>query len=263
VTDNGCRKFIRGVVEEVWIKELKDPDTYFHNMPSCDLLDHLKKNALGLHVIDISTLRTKMISYYENAASMPDYILIMEEAIQKAKQAGLPIDDKELVAMALVSLLQSGHFRTETDNWEGRVASNCSWSDWKTTYKEAYNKIINPCKAGARDEPFNHAANSVTTGQTTADLIHGSLNNLALALAATSNKKAMQQLTNAIVTLTGANATLITATTCGCSNCLWNHKWNRTRRTRTQSCGWTRRCGQTQSSLGAVLPLAWVQGCSH
>jgi hypothetical protein len=38
------------------------------------------------------------------------------------------------------------------------------------------------------------------TGQTTANLIHGSLENLALA--ATSNKKAMQQLTNAIVTLT-------------------------------------------------------------
>jgi hypothetical protein len=113
--DDGCRKFIRGFVEEVWIKELKDPDTYFHNMPSCDLLDHLKQNALGLHAIDISMLRTEMITYYENAASMYDYILIMEDTMKKAKQEGLPIDDKELVAMASVSLLQSGHFRTKTD----------------------------------------------------------------------------------------------------------------------------------------------------
>ena len=43
--DNGCRKFIHDVVEEVWIKELKDPDTYFHSVPSRNLLDHLKQTA--------------------------------------------------------------------------------------------------------------------------------------------------------------------------------------------------------------------------
>ena len=102
-------------MEEVWIKELKDPNTYFHNVPFRNLLYHLKQSELDLHAIDVSTLHTDMISYYENAASMPDYILLMEDTMKKAKQEGLPIDDKELVAMASVSLLQSGHFRTKTD----------------------------------------------------------------------------------------------------------------------------------------------------
>ena len=53
-----------------------------------------------------------MLSYYnyKNAASMPNYILIMDDAMKKAKWAGFPVGNKELVTMALVSLLQSGHF---------------------------------------------------------------------------------------------------------------------------------------------------------
>ena len=56
--DNGCRKFIQGMVEEAWIKALRDPDTYSHNVnvPYRHLLDHLKQNALGLHAIDMSAL---------------------------------------------------------------------------------------------------------------------------------------------------------------------------------------------------------------
>ena len=30
--DDGCRKFIHGMVEDVWIKESKDPDSYFHSI---------------------------------------------------------------------------------------------------------------------------------------------------------------------------------------------------------------------------------------
>ena len=45
--EDECCKFICGVVEEVWIKEMKDTNSYFHNVPLRDLLGHLKKNPLG------------------------------------------------------------------------------------------------------------------------------------------------------------------------------------------------------------------------
>ncbi len=38
---------------------------------------------MALHVLDIVTLQTEMLGYYRNAASMPDFILVMEEAQKK------------------------------------------------------------------------------------------------------------------------------------------------------------------------------------
>jgi hypothetical protein len=35
---------------------------------------------MGLHALDIVALRTNMLLLYKNAASMPDFILAMEEA---------------------------------------------------------------------------------------------------------------------------------------------------------------------------------------
>ena len=52
---------------------------------------------MGLHALDIVALRTNMLLPYKNAASMPDFILTMEEAQKKAKRAKLTILDIELV----------------------------------------------------------------------------------------------------------------------------------------------------------------------
>ena len=66
-------------------------------MFACDLLELLEKNSMGLHALDIVALRTNMLLPYKNAASMPDFILTMEEAQKKAKRAKLTILDIELV----------------------------------------------------------------------------------------------------------------------------------------------------------------------
>jgi hypothetical protein len=51
---------------------------------------------MGLHALDIVALCTNMLLLYKNAASMLDFILAMEVAQNKAKQAELPILDIEL-----------------------------------------------------------------------------------------------------------------------------------------------------------------------
>jgi hypothetical protein len=120
---DGCKKLIRAAVQEVYINELKDGTTFFHKVNARDLLEHLKKNSTGLHVLDVVALCTNMLLLYKNAVSMPDFILTMEEAQKKAKQAELPILDIELAMYAATSVLQSGDYKKETDEWEGRNAS--------------------------------------------------------------------------------------------------------------------------------------------
>ncbi len=135
---DGCKKLIRAAVEEVYINKLKDGTTFFHKVNAQELLEHLEKNSTGLHVLDIVALHTNMLLLYKNAASMLDFILMMEEAQKKAKQAELPILDIELAMYAATSVLQSGDYKKETNEWEGRNANNKTWTEWKQAYLAAY-----------------------------------------------------------------------------------------------------------------------------
>ena len=109
---DGSKKLIRAAVEEVYINELKDGTTFFHKVFARDLLELLEKNATGLHALDIVALRTKMLLLYKNAASMPDFILTVEEAQKKAKRDKLPLDI-ELAMYAATSVLQSGDYKRD------------------------------------------------------------------------------------------------------------------------------------------------------
>jgi hypothetical protein len=142
---------------------------------------------------------------------MPDFILTMEEAQKKAKRAKLPILDIELAMYAATSVLQSGDYEKETDKWEGRNASKKTWAEWKQAYLAACARGINRQPAGATDEPFTRVANNIMLAAPTdvMDALAGSLDNLALA--ATSDKTALQQLTAANLALTSTVSTLTIA----------------------------------------------------
>jgi hypothetical protein len=208
---DGCKKFIRAAVKEVYINKLKDGTTFFHKVNARELLKHLEKNSTGLHALDIVALCTNMLLLYKNAANMPDFILTMEEAQKNEKQAELPILDIELAMYETTSVLQSGYYKKETNEWEGPNANKKTWTKWKQAYLAAYAQGINRQRAGATDEPFTRAANSIMPVATTdvMDALTGSLDNLALA--ATRDKTALQQLTAANLALTTTVATLTVA----------------------------------------------------
>ncbi len=159
--EDGWKKLICTAVEEVYIKELKNGTTFFHKVYERDLLEHLEKNSTGLHAHDIVVLCSNMLPLYKNAASMPDFILAMEEAQKNAKHAELPILDIKLAMYAATSILQSGDYKKETNKWEGRNAAMKTWSKWKQAYFAVYARGINHQCAGATDEPFSQAANLV------------------------------------------------------------------------------------------------------
>jgi hypothetical protein len=79
-----------------------------------------------------------MLLLYKNSASMPDFILIMKEAKKKVKQAKLPFLDIELAMYAATSVLQSGDYKKDTDEWEGRNANKKTWTEWKQAYLAVY-----------------------------------------------------------------------------------------------------------------------------
>jgi hypothetical protein len=68
-----------------------------------------------------------MTQYYVQADGIPQFIVMMEDAQKKAKRAGMPIADVELVMMALAAVLAAQHFPRKVDDWEGLPAVDRTW----------------------------------------------------------------------------------------------------------------------------------------
>ena len=115
--DTSCKNFIVEVVDKTWYKELKDPDTFYTNVTSLKILDHLTELCLGLHTVYAVDIPQVMKTLFSDAEGIPQYINAMEAAQQKSKWGKLVIHDKYMHAVALKWLLWSGEYETETREW--------------------------------------------------------------------------------------------------------------------------------------------------
>ncbi len=100
----------------------------------------LDANSGRLHALDMISLRTDLMQYYVQAEGMPQFIVMMEDAQKKAKQAGMPIANIKLVMMALAAVLAAQHFPPEVDDWEGLPTTSHMWQAWKVAFRLAHLK---------------------------------------------------------------------------------------------------------------------------
>ncbi len=82
---------------------------------------HLDANSGGLHALDMISLCTNMAQYYVQADGIPQFIVMMEDAQKKAKRAGMPIADVELVMMALAAVLAAARWMIGKVSWPSTV----------------------------------------------------------------------------------------------------------------------------------------------
>ena len=133
--ERGAAKFLREIVDEVWYNDLKDADTFYTKVTALEIISFLDANSGGLHAIDMISLRTNMHQYYVQADGIPQYIIMLEDAQKKAKRAGMPIADIELVMMASAAVL-AAHVTTVSVvplarshvRVAGQSSTNCSRS---------------------------------------------------------------------------------------------------------------------------------------
>jgi hypothetical protein len=98
-------KFLYDVVNEIWYNGLKKANTFYTKVMAIDIMSLLNTNSKGLHALDMILLCTDMMQYYMQVDGIPQFIVMMEDAQKKAKWAGMPIPDVELVMMAFVAVL--------------------------------------------------------------------------------------------------------------------------------------------------------------
>jgi hypothetical protein len=136
----GAAKFLREVVDKVWYNDLKDADTFYTKVTALEIISFLDANSGGLHAINMISLCTNMHQYYVQADGIPQYITMLEDAQKKAKRAGMPIADVELVMMVSAAVLAAQHFPRKVDDWEGLPTPNRTWLVWKTAFRLAHLK---------------------------------------------------------------------------------------------------------------------------
>jgi hypothetical protein len=95
----------------------------------------LDTNSGGLHAVDMISVHTNMMQYYVQADDIPQFIVMMEDAQKKAKRAGMPIANVELVMMAWAAILTAQHFPCEVDDWKGLPAIDRTWRAWKFAFR--------------------------------------------------------------------------------------------------------------------------------
>ena len=113
-SDTSSKNFIMEVVDKMWYREVKDPDTFYTNVTALKLLDHITEFCSGIHTVDVVDITQVMKTIFSYAEGIPQYINAMEAAQQKSKQVKLVIHDDYMHAVALKFLLQSGGYGTET-----------------------------------------------------------------------------------------------------------------------------------------------------
>jgi hypothetical protein len=192
-------------VDETWYANLKDTYIFYTKVLAIKIMAFLSANSGELHAVDMLTLRPNMHGYYAQANGIPQYIIMLEEAQKKAKRAGMPIADIELVMMASAAVLAAMHFPCKVDDWGGLSTLGRTWSAWKTSFCSAHLKRQHQILASGGGEPLRGMHGILPTDPPTMlDRLEVALNNLALV--ATNNTAVLQQLMTANLVLTNSVA---------------------------------------------------------
>jgi hypothetical protein len=207
--EHGAAKFLCEMVDKVWYKDLKDANTFYTKVTALEIMTFLDANSGGLNAIDMISLCTNMHQCYMQADGIPQYIIMLEDAQKKAKRAGMPIADIELVMMASAAVLMAQHFPREVDSWEGLPSTLRTWAAWKMAFCLVHMKHQHQILASGGGEPLGGAHGILPATAPAIERLETALDNLALA--ATNDAVVLQQLMAANLALT-ATIGILTAT---------------------------------------------------
>jgi hypothetical protein len=186
--EHGVKVFIEAAVNHTWICDLRNPETFYSNVTSLAILDHLWERSGGLNALDMVSFNIQMSQYYEVVCPA--------------------ITNQTLIVLASTALLAANTFPCTTELWEELDPADKTWAAWKTAYLAAHKKRADRLRAtgGADYLGGVNSAHATTLNPGLLYSINNALNNLA---SAASNKKAiLEQLIASNASLATSNSTL-------------------------------------------------------
>ena len=212
-------QFILAVVNDTWVRELRNTKTLYNDVAPKALLSHLQSGCTGRHSLSLLALHNKMQRYHLEVKGIPEYNNILEDAQKQAGRAGHTIANKTLLLFTSTAMLTTEIFLQTNDDWEDRVESNKTWADWKAEYKKSHAKARIKAQTNEGSVKFgavNSAARLKTTKgvETKQDINEGGMKFLEgyfnnLASAAVNKKSVLEQLVENNTKLAATNENLV------------------------------------------------------
>ena len=112
------RDFILAVIEDTWVRELREPVTLYTAVSPSGLLSHLQVLCDGLHALDMLALKNYMQNYHQDMEGTPKYLNALEGAQKCSKRAGNPITEDILLLIATNAMLSKERFPRADEIWE-------------------------------------------------------------------------------------------------------------------------------------------------
>ena len=209
VFNRDSSKFVLAVVEDTWVRELRNPDLFYTAVKPQALLAHLQTLCVGLHTTEVLNLQNEMQTYNYDMAGIPTYINQLEDTHKQSNRAGNPIMDPTLLLFTANAILRTDRFPRANEIWEDLSGADQTWARWKIINRKA--NMADKVKQdhfgahGAFDKVPNPEAPEALPRLSVEDL-NGYFS--PLANAATTEKDILATLVRINATLTTSNATL-------------------------------------------------------
>ena len=159
-TERETRDFILAVIEDTWVRKLREPITFYITVSPFELISHLQTICGGLHALNVLDLQNEIQHYHLDMEGIPEYINALEDAQKQSKRAVKQITAENLLLIVSNVMLASERFPRAEESWEDLTKNEKDWAAWKNLYKAADGKakVKNKAVAGQYQFGASHSA---------------------------------------------------------------------------------------------------------
>jgi hypothetical protein len=137
------QKLIKTNIDSDYLDELADSVEGLVDVTPRTMLTHLITRYGKITEEEIVANETLLHEPFDISQSFESFIKRMQVCQNYATEALEPITDSQLTRIALGLIKATHHlFTTQVDKWDDKVATDKTWTNFKTHFQEAYEKYI-------------------------------------------------------------------------------------------------------------------------
>jgi len=196
--DDALKGQIIDAIDDPYLCEVRNKYTGYLGVSTRDLLDHLIDRYGKITTADLEANKSRMNEPIDTTQTIDVFFKRIDDCIQYADDGEVPFTPMQILQTTYNAMSTSGHYNDACKIWRKKPAADKTWTRFKRYFAEEYHDLQEQQRVNASQSNF-HGANSVLD-------ISSALDNLAMA--ATTDRDIVAQLTQSNKQLVEMNATL-------------------------------------------------------
>ena len=205
-TDLALKAQLCEAVQDVYLEEKRNRYTGYLTVPTKELMDHLLKRYGKITDGDLQLNKQRMNEPMDPSLPIDMYFKRIDDCMQYAADAETPYTEKQILQTVYHALSTSGLYNEACTKWRKRNDNTKTWNAFKTTFASEYHDLKEQQHFNAPMAGY-HTANAVAAEYQAPQQLTEALDQLAMAT--TSDRSILSQLTQANAELTKTNKKLV------------------------------------------------------